>query len=564
MNRQATKHGGFTLMELMVAIALTVVMVVAINEIFSSTQKAVGYGVGLSRVMEDGRAMAEQLRRDVAMMIGPQREVQEKPIGPWTPPTQGGMLIIVQREIEAPIPAATGGGIWQRNDKANQSENPEDLKNVGQRLIFPKVRSDQLVFIRARGDEEAIAPQGTNNFTSEELEGADFIRVWYGHVRRTSPVGDNNDNAGQADVVDPNSSNSAGMLGRKPEIKAKSGQRYVIDNELASDWILGRQALFLNRQQMNAGSSRFAEGAWFSANVNLPGVSGLPFEPAMYMGLTDAAQYGFDRAIVNAAGAEVEGCVVGAKEASAASAVNPAYRLWTDFTGGPDVLLYNAKALVFYTFARKQLRVMTDPAEAMKAPGNTDADPIESWRVAQTHPYFMSRVSDFEVEFAADLEPPFGEIDQVKSNQSYPNTDKDINKIDYVYPGGGIKWYGAYGGQNNYHANDPGDANPDQNYDSTKPIRFRADVGGSLNNNPTYIAGAPAQWPHADHAFVFRHDDDGVKDIPGYTLGAVNGRWPYLLRIRWRMHDPQNRLTDPQDGLPGMWFEVIVPVSRPR
>jgi hypothetical protein len=49
---------------------------------------------------------------------------------------------------------------------------------------------------------------------------------------------------------------------------------------------------------------------------------------------------------------------------------------------------------------------------------------------------------------------------------------------------------------------------------------------------------------------VFRHNDTGL-----------NNRWPVLLRFRYRIHDKNGHLVDP-DGKSGIWTETIVKVNR--
>ncbi len=51
-------------------------------------------------------------------------------------------------------------------------------------------------------------------------------------------------------------------------------------------------------------------------------------------------------------------------------------------------------------------------------------------------------------------------------------------------------------------------------------------------------------------AWVFRHDDYEDSD------------WPHLLRLRYRVHDREDRLTD-GEGNTGRWFEQVIPVTRP-
>lgn len=568
-------QSGFTLMELLVAVALTLIMLVAINRIFSDTQKAIGGGVGLSRVIADSRVMVSQIRRDADMMIGPQRKTRKPMHGQWIEPMHGGILIIVQREIEAPVPAVGGQG-----------------------LVMRKVRSDQLAFIRARGDEDPLTPSGENNYTSLHLPDADFLRVWYGHVRRTSPLGDGNDTADRPDDPD-----RAGALGRQPEVvTGPDDQSYTIDNELASQWILGRQALFLQTRFDEQASPNFPpvfmEGGDPHDDNAVRGLpNSVPVPEALYMGLTDIAAYGFDRECLGYNLTPYYGAIVGGfPSGSAPLPPEPTQRLWNNFPnhqsfGGANNFSYIHRAVFYNTFARKRLRVNTQPVF------NFDADfDMPSWQVAQMHPYFVGGVSDFIVEFAGDymsqpdnntsLPGPDGKVDTVRPNPLYvaSSPDTDYNGRNYMHAGGEVRWYDGYA---EFHAEDPRHEENDPwkptLYNSQWPARYEfpddpddPNIPYTINplwrdiNNSTSNTSA---LPHADHVFVFRHDDDGRRfNLPDGTPGSTpfntpdgtpGSMWPDMIRLRWRMHDPQNQLFDAKTNESGKWFEMIIPIPRP-
>ncbi len=548
MNRHPPHH-AFTLVELLVAVALTLVMLVAINRIFSDTQKAIGGGTGLSRVVADSRVMVQQIRRDADMMIGPHRKTRKPMHGPWVEPMHGGMLVIVQREIEAPVPAVGGQG-----------------------QVLRKVRSDQLAFIRARGDEDPITPEGANNYTAEHLNDADFLRIWYGHVRRTSPLGDGNDAANQPD--DPT---RAGALGRPPEtVTGPHDQRYSVDNELASQWILGRQALFLKTRVDQTASANFPpvalEGGDPYDNGSIRGLpSGMPIPKALYMGLTDIAWYGFDRECLGYDLAPQHGAIVGgAPNFGGPKPQDTLLRLWMPLPHRGSLTSYIQRAVFYNTFAHKRLRV--NPTPVFNHEAGFD---LPAWQVAQMHPYFVGGVSDFIVEFAGDYDPLDQQIDTVAQNPAWPGDDTDTHGVKYLHQGGEVRWYDAYT-QNNapdprHDENDPTAAK----YDSTKPPRYEfpsnaVNVGNPVGNmNPMwrdindYISSDSNALPHADHVFVFRHEDDGRYTLPFVGGPAPGSMWPDMIRLRWRMHDPQNQLFDARTSETGKWFEMIIPIPRP-
>ena len=599
---------AFTLVELLVAISILLVMLALVNQIFSNMSKMVGQGMGLSHVLADTRAMQEQMRRDAELMLGPHRQLTVPP-KQWTPPRQGGILIIVNREIRAttpdgedrgvPVPVPDGKGVIHRRIGVDKdSDGREDPYFV---------RSDQLIFIRARGDEDPIGPSTSGNFSGEHLtnEDCEFIKVWYGHVRRTSPIGDGDPTLLWNDPDQPDDPRRPGALGQPPVTVTQGPQTYTIDNELASDWILGRQALFL---KYNATGSVHANGAWVNAPVAGYGATSQPtFPEFLYMGLTDLAWYGLFRQATNYSVTPpqpVHGCLVGGVQAVAVTPTDAAFRLWSDFTGvagyANEYMAYRFVASYYYAYTYKRLRVNPTPDYYIDPSNPSNNRQYEAWQIAQMHPYFMTGVSDFIVEFAADIidDPPVGvwpdgEPDRVVdpagaagaplTNTSYPGSNRafDPNPSDgvlapdYIYSGGDIRWYSAY------ETNDPTDSTPDAWTNSPEdPIRYFANE--SIHYNPAQLRGLThpvilpmgaayppmltgpiPQQPHADAVFVFRHDDDGLNLDHGGTA-APECIWPYLIRIRWRMHDPQNHLWDSTDGHAGKWFEQIIPVSRPR
>lgn len=193
--------------------------------------------------------------------------------------------------------------------------------------------------------------------------------------------------------------------------------------------------------------------------------------------------------------------------------------------------------------------------------------PYDAWRIAQMHPYFMQGVSDFIVEFAGDYH------DDV-NNLTFPDDEPDV---DYGIGGPGYDGLpdskpvaGGSGDLVWYSVDNP----------PTIPTAFTnpADAYTSfIENNPATIAAAIGlAMPNdvaASTAFVWRHD--------------APASWPYLIRIRYRLHDGRGRLTTTQDTnvdqdlqrtnpvvtydgqstgqvepTVGRWFEVVIPVNR--
>lgn len=175
---------------------------------------------------------------------------------------------------------------------------------------------------------------------------------------------------------------------------------------------------------------------------------------------------------------------------------------------------------------------------------NTAPDPEQtgyaSWAIAQGHGIFTQSCSEIIVDFAADLNGN-GKID----TQAGGGTDDN----------GAIFWYDALKTPGTY-----------QWQKSIVPqfqpyVNFNADT----------------------KAFVFRVDDA----LPFDTSDVANTRpsnWPYLIRVRYRLHDTRGRLMSNEPGaladgidnngdgsidevdedrISGRWYEHIIRVPRP-
>lgn len=168
---------------------------------------------------------------------------------------------------------------------------------------------------------------------------------------------------------------------------------------------------------------------------------------------------------------------------------------------------------------------------------------LEEWRIAQTHAHLANNVSDFIVEFAGDYTAPVGII------------DKDAS--------GDIKWYGYWHNNSTELRRDPLAPGSTTDYDSSQPDVY-------IPVGLTYYDPAPG-IANGDATFVFPDSDPT--------------EWPYLIRIRYRMHDAEGRIVsansarltngtidDDNDGdineedeatVNGQWFEQIIKVNRP-
>lgn len=158
---------------------------------------------------------------------------------------------------------------------------------------------------------------------------------------------------------------------------------------------------------------------------------------------------------------------------------------------------------------------------------NPSPDPnstnFSSWAIAQTHPILTQGCSDFIVDFAADLNG---------------NGLVDTHRPDGTDVDGAIRWY---------------DWQDAPVWTAQTTANSRADVDQPYVNLSSNVK-----------VFVFRADDTEAYDE---TAGGTQAHsyWPYMIRIRYRLHDTRGRLTSSSGGNPisGRWFERIIDVPRP-
>lgn len=475
MTMRPLKRDGFTVMELLVAVAISVLILLLINQVFTYTTRAVSIGLATSKLVGNSRTASSQMAMDARWMHGPNRDGGS--IGSET----GGFIAIANYIVPAQNILTDTGAMTQR-----------------------PIRSDQLIFIR-RNDSSIperdrlypVTPANTTTFTpdSNVQPRAAFVRIWYGHVRLTSEQG-----------VDP-------FLSLTVDERTDN-----MDDRPASSWALGRQALHLvNRSTAGLlASVRANNDGWsYDSTVTHYGAgSAQPLIDAsgnvyVFHGLTDVSN--------------PTALVTGGPESNL-------FQL-NELLNGDSVPNYFAR-IARMAFVRKRLRACPMPLYEEGSSWN-----LASWQIAQTHALFMQNVSDFAIEFAGDYEAPFGQM--------------DVDALDR------IRWYGFW--FNNPITNlkrDPNNPSATIPYDPGEPDVYFPPLGdfdGATPDNPFYVESEPL----TDGMFVWRHTDDEPSSV-----GVQGSRWPYLIRMRYRMHDPNGRLTG-RDGNPGMWFETIIPVNRP-
>ncbi len=558
-NPKFFRRPAFTLMEMLVAVSIMTVMVLIIDRVFFNATRAVRAGVGVSDVMNQSRSVNQQLVEDAKQMIGP--GVAQ---GGFADSNVTGVLVIVHHILGDDVTAdgrldgdefnLSGAQDYTgRNPKSDGMLSGAELSGPGPHEGVPVwhpvygtvrrlVRSDQLTFFIAQRDlaNEKFAPLTPGSTTSFHYPTLDdeppYARVWYGHGLRTTPNGQS--------VV--------GSLGQ--EVAGNP-------NRLANQWILGRQALVMAAPYNAAGSQIPNSGGnpitvYASTTSTLALVVGTNFPlggPTVQNGLTDLTI----RPLTYPAGQSPTN-PVNALIARTSTVPGNNYALYTDQAKN----LYDSRVIdngiLVFTGGSDARRLWINPR-----PSNDDGamTSLAAWQVAQMHGLLASNVSDFIVDFAADINND-GLIDTLPDNGGgyYDDgTSPDLFDRNYApIPAGSIVWYTSP-----RFANYRGGTN---GYDSTEPLTLSADTNWASGtpyssvNGPYHNAAGVANANGG--AFVFRHDD-----TQAWTTGDPNSsKWPYMLRIRYRMHDKDSLLTAGQAAgtlAPGRWQEIILKVNRP-
>ncbi len=496
---QYIRGRGITLIEMMVALALTTFVILVINQLFNSVVDTVARGTQASELLQKSREMDQQLAFETELEINNDPAVavnwRSRMVGPKGRDGNGpgGFLAIVQRVVQAP-------------------RTVED----GIQGITRFIRSDQLMFVYDQNsglDAGAkrlppMAPSSPFSFTGDARDSinAEYVRMWYGHVLQI-PEG--------ANPLSYNMSSAASYQAIELGNSAGSGN----PNVLAQDWVLGRHALFLSDRTLTPPTQQQPYGPFINRNFAILAVGnvlGPPGSPKLANGVCDVA----DNTLATLTGVGSGGV----------------------FDLAPNILAYQGSALASMFTSSPLLT-------AAKSEGNSGD--MRAWDLSPSHTYFMGGVSDFIVEFAGDL---------VTGNTNGPATPTNIGadgELDRDADGR-IKWYTAAS-----HANanwfPPNFFNSEQPITQPAPVPAlyppnaqaaaagfnRADAAFVWRHEPpgndpnNYTDGDFRQWPWMIRIRYRLHD----------RHGNFQGR------------EITNTATGDKELEPGVWYETLIPVN---
>lgn len=143
---------GFTLVELLVTVVITSIILLVVNQVFTTVSSAVGVGMATSELLTNTRPIGDQFREDFEAMLSP---------------ALNGYMIIVN------------------NTQSNQKILPADEETGFDR----NVRDDQIMFFRDAGGMTSLTPSADGTFDPQSLPSPSAARIWFGHALRTNSDG---------------------------------------------------------------------------------------------------------------------------------------------------------------------------------------------------------------------------------------------------------------------------------------------------------------------------------------------------------------------------------------
>jgi prepilin-type N-terminal cleavage/methylation domain-containing protein len=498
---------GFTLTELLVALALVAVLLVGISSVFRLTSNAIGAGTALGDAIRAHRAIGNQLSLDF-LGYSATANIAE-------PDDNSGIL---------PIGEPNTG---------NNNRQPAIIIYSTHRPSFLSPEAETAnTEIRRRIDTLSFFTRGT--FTRQTGEGTKFSDsfkstyawVWYGHLRVFNSV-----------LANVNLTAGYDAPGVKSAVAGSQANNYY-----ARDWTLGRGAMLLsdyNRPNNTIVDSAgnlitYVTRAWTSPTTDSNALSPLNYGSSANQGGSIIQQVGTDVAATTPSQFRARLAFLadpaGDPTANTQPFVGSRLDDWYEFVFGSDTRRFWANP-----FAAQ----LTDASNATAVQ--------DYGRALSRRSQLLQRgVTQFTVEFAGDFAPADGEV--------------DFNTVNGVRQ---IRWYG-------FPRDVDGDGDADDSSVDVLPVSsYTAGTYLAVNGNnysgfekelptPTNATYTAAQLIAIDDDAEYRvafgpHEFDASWDAANTGEPQI---YPALIRITVDVVDPLSRLGEP------VTQEYIFPVRR--
>lgn len=496
-------HNAFTLVELMISIAIALLLIVGINKVFQISSQTVGAGQALGEISRNDRSAHTTIYADL------KNAVTSLPKSGYT---QSPALFIASSNVFA-----------FRNAADQQSDNDQDPSTInngtGNTPVDPVTVSDRshrvdIFGFLAQGDQYARQTANNGQYYSPTTSSQAWL--WYGHLGIPN----------NASLKSP----TAGNLPFAPGQKSNGAAGQINDNNfLASDWILGRVAMLLVPSASIPAGDYYVNAATATSNpLGYDAVTtdvGLPIYASRYD-------------IVNTS---LSAFLALEDPTAATAAAQAAFRdnmIWNGAVGG-TLLRYNANPFV--------------------------AKPLNSAAFATATPIFIRSCAHFIVEYAGDYVTQDNvttdntpATNKVWGNIQTDNTGNVLGSdgtIDYVVDKSAdpsqtnpslwvqkIRWYG-------FPRSTTGGATVQSGQYSTDvvPLRDIRNVQSPWERVvPTQpAAGAPYTGAsYANSQYVCSWGSETTDPLPK------------MIRITIALDDPNGRLASPQ------FFEYVIDLTQ--
>jgi prepilin-type N-terminal cleavage/methylation domain-containing protein len=357
-----TARPAFTLVELMISIALVAFLILGVNQVFLYTSQAVGAGLAINDAVRSGRAIQQALGTDFAAAV---------PNG--SDANSSAALVITSTAVYAWRDAADLAGDIDANPATyDQDLSGQENASIGPfNYNFRNHRVDAISFF-ARGHfprQTAGVVGGATPGPFVASMSSDEAWIWYGLLSLP-------DNTVATSTVSPN---FYGPGSQSPAVNP--------NNFFSSQFVLGREAVLLRPEEPNASNGNNTPSGYILDNEGTSGQKQYFILPGAFQAAGAPASSFWPLSPKAAAG---DGTALGQSRYDLAAGTIPGIQN----TLVTALAANTGAAPTWWLAANYNQTFDCDPFVAK---------PLTPAAMAQASPYFLRGVSQFTVEFAGDF-----------------------------------------------------------------------------------------------------------------------------------------------------------------
>ena len=394
-------RSAFTLVELMISIALVVLLILGVNQVFLYTSQAVGSGQAINDAIRNGRSVQQTLGADLANAV---------PNGLDANSSAG--LVITSTSVYGYRNAADLAGDRDGNPATIDLDGDGVEGDSAGETIPPfrfgtrNYRTDTLSFF-ARGKYPRQTGNSGANGSFVANMSSDEAWVWYGHLQLPDNSAPSTTTGAPAVYAGPAAAPSSG-----PNAGGTPSPAVNPNNYFAEQFVLGREAILLRPPAPGdaTGATIYANGVGGVAQPHIGLTTTVPYWPLSSTAMaSDGSGFGLADSRYDLAAGTIPQFQANLVAWMQVPGTAPAARDWWTAANYPHAFHCNP-------FVPK---------------------PLTSQAMAQALPYFVRGCSQFTVEFAGDfvtqnndpadlvynnpMDPRAGKPDALVSNQTKPS-----------------------------------------------------------------------------------------------------------------------------------------------